>query len=156
MFKYRVSCLILILLVSGVLPTAVCAQKDEGFVSLRRSLGVMFLGGSAFMVKQGIDFRSEADDLYSRYQAAEIADEADRLYSRTNNRDVKSQVSLAIAGAFAVSGFRFLFFGKDGKDNDEMKFESRQFIYESSLNNVFLEPRATNGGFGFSLSRKFF
>ena len=56
------------------LPPSVYAEKDEGFVSFRSGLGMIFLGGSALMVKQGIDFRNEADDLYLRYQTAEIAD----------------------------------------------------------------------------------
>jgi len=154
MSNYRVSSTILVLIVYMALPPSVYAEEDEGFVSFRSGLGIIFLGGSALMVKQGIDFRNEADDLYLRYQTAEIAEEADRLYSRTNNRDVKSQVSLAIAGAFAVSGFRFLFFGED--DNDKVNIESRQFVYETLGNNVFLDSRATIGGFGVFIGRKFF
>ncbi len=154
MSNYRVSRTILVLIVYMALPPSVYAEKDEGFVSFRTGLGMIFLGGSALMVKQGIDFRNEADDLYLRYQTAEIAEEADRLYSRTNNRDVKSQVSLAIAGAFAVSGFRFLFFGED--DNDKANIESRRFFYDTMGNNVFLDARATIGGFGVFLGRKFF
>ena len=156
MSDYRVSrtILSLALLVYVVLPPSIYAENDEGFISFRSSLGIIFLGGSALMVKQGIDFRNEADDLYLRYQTAEIAEEADRLYSRTNNRDVKSQVSLAIAGAFAVSGFRFLFFGED--DNDKANIESWRFVRETLGPNVFLDSRATIRGFGVFLGRKFF
>ena len=154
MSNYRVSRTILALIVCMSLPPSVYGEKGEGFVSFRSGLGIIFLGGSALLVKQGIDFRNEADDLYLRYQIAEIPEEADRLYSRTNNRDVKSQVSLAIAGAFAVSGFRFLFFGED--DNDKANIESRRFVYQTLRNNVFLDSRITTGGFGVFLGRKFF
>ena len=86
----------------------VAAEEGQRFFTARRSLGLLFLGGSAALVKQGIDFNSEADELYARYQAADTAEDADRLYARTNNRDIKSQVSWALAAAFAVSGVRLI------------------------------------------------
>ena len=64
--------------------------------------------GSAALLKQGMDFHDEADELYALYEAAETPEDADRLYARTNNRDIKSQVSWALAGAFAVSGLRLI------------------------------------------------
>jgi hypothetical protein len=146
----------LFLVISFLFSSSVFAQKKDGVRSFRSSLGIVFLGGSAFMVKQGIDFRNEADDLYSRYQASRIADEADRLYSRTNNRDIKSQVSLAIAGAFAISGVRFLFFAEDGEADEDTDAKKREFLDTSTGNNVFIKPALKIGGFGVSLSRKFF
>ena len=153
---YKLYATFLVLVISFLFSSSVFAQKNDGVRSFRGSLGIVFLGGSAFMVKQGIDFRNEADDLYSRYQASKIADEADRLYSRTNNRDVKSQVSLAIAGAFAISGVRFLFFGEDGEADEDTYAKKREFIDTSTGNDVFIKPALTIGGFGVSLSRKFF
>ncbi len=89
----------------------VAAEEGQGFLTARRSLGLLFIGGSAALVKQGFDFNSEADELYARYQAADTAEDAVRLYERTNNRDVKSQVSWALAAAFTVSGVRLLLQG---------------------------------------------
>ncbi len=83
-------------------------EEIQGFFTARRSLGLMFLGGSAVLLKQGMDFHDEADELYALYEAAETPEDADRLYARTNNRDIKSQVSWALAGAFAVSGVRLI------------------------------------------------
>ncbi len=156
MRKYSQYATFLFPVISFLFCSSVFAQKNNGIHSFKDGLGIVFLGGSAFMVKQGIDFRNEADDLYSRYQASKIADEADRLYSRTNNRDVKSQVSLAVAGAFAISGFRFLFFGEDAETNEDTHAKTREFIDTSLSNNVFIEPDMTIGGFGVSLIRKFF
>jgi hypothetical protein len=146
----------LFFVVSLLFASSSSAQKNVDIRSFRGSLGIIFIGGSAFMVKQGIDFRNQADNLYSRYKLSKSPDEADRLYSRTNNRDVKSQVSLAIAGAFAISGFRFLFFGEDGEANKEVLFRTTEFTKTSSDNNVFLEPEILIGGLSVSLSRKFF
>ena len=65
------------------------AEDGQGIITSRRSLGIVFIGGSLFLTNQGFDFRSEADDLYEKYKKAGTAEEADRLYTRTNNRDVK-------------------------------------------------------------------
>lgn len=102
----------------GAVVQPVAAQEDQRFFTARRSLGLLFLGGSAALVKQGIDFNSEADELYARYRAADTAEDADRLYARTNNRDIKSQVSWALAAAFAVSGVRLIWQEGDAAARD--------------------------------------
>ena len=153
MLNYQLSTIVLLITAFFTLTPSVFAEKNQGAFSGRKSLGLIFLGGSILMVKQGIDFRNEADDLYSRYQAAELADEADKLYSRTNNRDIKSQVSLAVAGAFAISGFRFLFFSKDKSDSH---LASSQLLYENSARNIYLESREIFGGVAISLRRNLF
>ena len=86
----------------------VVAEEGQRFFTARRSLGLMFLGGSAALLKQGMDFNDDANELYALYEVAETPEDADRLYARTNNRDIKSQVSWALAGAFAVSGLRLI------------------------------------------------
>ena len=153
MLNYQLSTITLLLTAFFTVSPSVFAEENQVTFGGRKGLGLIFLGGSVLMVKQGIDFRNEADDLYSRYQAAELADEADKLYSRTNNRDVKSQVSLAVAGAFAISGFRFLFFSKDKNDTH---VSSNQFLYENSAKNIYLEYREIFGGLAISLRRNVF
>jgi hypothetical protein len=74
----------------------------------RRLMGMAFLGGSALLVRKGYDYHNDADDLYALYKEADEPEDADRLYSRTTNRDVKSQVSWALAAAFAFSGMRMV------------------------------------------------
>ena len=58
------------------------AEVSQGFFTARRSLGLMFLGGSAALLKQGMDFHDEADELYALYEAAETPEDADRLYAQ--------------------------------------------------------------------------
>ena len=60
------------------------------------------------MVIQGLEFKDEADGFYSRYKKATDPQDIDRFYQRTNNRDIKSQISLALAAAFAVNGLRLI------------------------------------------------
>ncbi|MFA6110660.1 MAG: hypothetical protein WDA75_18020 [Candidatus Latescibacterota bacterium] len=98
----------IISLLLAVLLAEPATAAGEGWFGARRVLGLAFLGGSAVLVKQGFDFKDEADSFYDRYKVATDAAEIDRLYQRTNNRDVKSQVSWALGGAFAVSGLRLL------------------------------------------------
>ena len=79
-----------------------------GLLSARRLTGIAFLGGSLVLLKKGNDYHDEADELYYRYERADRADETERLYDKTTNRDVKSQVSWALAAAFAVNGVRLV------------------------------------------------
>ncbi len=72
-------------------------------ITVRRAVGVVFLGGSAFLTLQGFDYKDEADEFYDRYQKAIDPVEIDRLYQRTTNRDVKSQISWSLAAGFAFS-----------------------------------------------------
>ena len=102
--------LVSVFLVLSILSLAASpAVEAKSFFTLRRSFGLVFLGGSALFGKQAWDYRSEADDFYERYKTAETSREADQLYRKTTNRDVKSQISLALSVAFAVSSLRLLF-----------------------------------------------
>ncbi|MEC8932033.1 MAG: hypothetical protein VYB08_11460 [Candidatus Latescibacterota bacterium] len=80
-------------------------------VTPRRIVGVAFLGGSAVLAQKGFDLHDEADEFYSAYEDATDRAEIERLYQRTTNRDVKSQVSWALAAAFGVTGVRLLLTG---------------------------------------------
>lgn len=119
-------------------------EKQRSFIG-RRSLGVLFIGGSLALVKQGFSFSNEADDLYAKYRKAGSAEEADRLYTRTNNRDVKSQVSWALAAAFALSGTRLLLSKDAGSYRNEKVTPG--FLLETQL-----QPR----GIALQLKRRFF
>ena len=89
-------------------PTAVQAAELRSFLTVRRALGLGFLGGALLLTRQGLDYRRQANDLYDLYKASNDPTEASSLYQRTTNRDVKSQVSLALAAACAVSGVRLI------------------------------------------------
>jgi len=114
-------------------------------------LGFLFLGSSLALTKQGFDFRNEADDLYARYNKADSEEEIGRLYSRTNNRDIKSQVSWALAAAFAVSGARLLLSDKDGASLSE-----KRFFQPTMAPGFSLEPQLERRHLGLSLMRRFF
>ncbi len=88
-------------------PTPADAE-GPGLVTGRRLAGLVFLGGSAALAKKGFDYHREADDLYARYEESQDPEEATRLYTRTTNRDVKGQMSWAVAVAFAFSSARLL------------------------------------------------
>lgn len=77
-------------------------------LTLRRALGLASLGGGVALAVKGFEYRDDADGFYDAYQVAKDPVEIDRLYQRSTNRDVKSQVSWALAGAFAISGVRLL------------------------------------------------
>ena len=77
-------------------------------VTVRRTLGLAFLGGSAALTMKGMDWHQEADDFYDEYKMATDQEEIARLYQRTTNRDVKAQVSWAMAAAFGISGLRLI------------------------------------------------
>lgn len=82
--------------------------EGRGLFTGRRLAGLVLLGGSAALTKKGFDYHRDADELYKLYKESEDPDEAARLYSRTTNRDVKSQMSWAVAVAFAFSSARLL------------------------------------------------
>ena len=82
--------------------------EGKGLFTTRRLMGVVFLGGSAALAKKGFDYHKDADELYELYEGASEPEEAVRFYDRTTNRDVKSQVSWALAAAFALSGARLV------------------------------------------------
>ena len=84
------------------------------FVSARRTVGLTFLGAGAALAVKGFDYREEADAFYADYQRAVDPIEINRLYQRTTNRDIKAQVSWALAAACGIGGLRLLATG-DGK-----------------------------------------
>lgn len=92
-------------------PPAPATAEIGDIVTVRRALGLAFVGGSAALTAQGFDYRRQADDFYGSYKAAVDPVEIDRLYQRTTNRDVKAQVSWALAAAFGISGLRLLLTG---------------------------------------------
>ena len=139
------------LLCGHILVRPVAAEAGQSTFNSRRSLGIVFIGGSLFLTKQGFDFRSEADGLYEKYQKAGTAEEADRLYTRTNNRDVKSQVSWALATAFALSGTRLLLAKGDSAPRMARGVESSH-----SKPGFALEPQIEIRRLGFRLKRRFF
>ncbi len=150
MHKTFVVVLVALLGVGGVLEP-VGAEEGQSFLSSRRSLGFVFLGSSLVLTKQGLDFRDEADKLYTRYKLADSPEDADRLYARTNNRDIKSQVSWALAAAFAVSGVRLLLHSSDGVSAQQNKsWQSTQTLGYS------LEPQVESRRLGLALKRTFF
>ena len=126
------------------------AEEGQGFFTARRSLGLMFLGGSAALLKQGMDFHDEADELYALYEAAETPEDADRLYARTNNRDIKSQVSWALAGAFAVSGVRLIL--RSGTPSSA-RYGRPHTRTEPA---TYVEPHVSSGRLGVVLKQSFF
>ncbi len=87
-------------------------QGDSGgLFTVRRSLGVVFLAGSVVLVSQGFDLKDEADEFYDAYEAATDPAEIEKFYQRTTNRDVRSQVSWALAAAFGITGLRLALTG---------------------------------------------
>ena len=139
------------LLCGHLLVRPAAAEVGQGIITSRRSLGIVFIGGGLFLTKQGFDFRSEADDLYEKYKKAGTAEEADRLYTRTNNRDVKSQVSWALAAAFALSGTRLLL-----AKGDSSKRMATGVTVPGSKPGFSLEPQIEPQRVGFQLKRRFF
>ncbi len=83
----------------------------SGLITFRRTLGLAFLAGGAALTARGFDYKDEADAFYEAYKAADDQAEIQKLYQRTTNRDVKSQVSWALAAACGVTGLRLLFTG---------------------------------------------
>ncbi len=97
--------------VTIILLVAVAIQAEAGigdFVSARRTLGLAFLGAGTALAVKGFDYREEADAFYADYQRAVDPIEINRLYQRTTNRDIKAQVSWALAAACGVGGLRLL------------------------------------------------
>ena len=83
----------------------------SGLITFRRALGLAFLAGGAALTARGFDYKDEADAFYEAYKAADNQAEIQKLYQSTTNRDVKSQVSWALAAACGATGLRLLFTG---------------------------------------------
>ena len=107
-------------------PAAPASAEIGDVITVRRALGLVFVGGSAALTVQGFDYRSEADDFYGAYKVAVDRVEIDRLYQRTTNRDVKAQVSWALAAAFGISGLRLLLTGDgDMRETTDLHSDAR-------------------------------
>lgn len=120
-----------------------------GLFSARRSLGVAFLAGSAFLALQGNDFKDEADRFYDQYEAASDPDEIARFYQRTTNRDVKSQVSWALAAAVGITGLRLVLTG-----NDSSTEQLSHKVHSASALTV--APNVTSRVVGLRLQSRFY
>ena len=95
-------------------PAAIQGSEPDGsgsLITFRRTLGLAFLAGGAALTARGFDYKDEADAFYEAYKAADDQADIQKLYQRTTNRDVKSQVSWALAAACGVTGLRLLFTG---------------------------------------------
>ena len=121
-----------------------------GLVTKRRTLGVAFLAGSAVLAAKGFDYKDQADEFYDLYEAATDEAEIDKFYQRTTNRDVKSQVSWALATAFGITGLRLVFTGGDRFAPAAVPASS------SSRVGLLLVPSATPGTVGLHLQRRFY
>lgn len=152
------ACVVTAILLCGLLICRPVMAGERGFFTPRRSLGLAFLGGSALLAKEGMDFKTEADDFFERYEKATDPTEIDRLYRRTNNRDVKSQVSWALSAAFAVSGLRLVFIG--GAEKSSERLQSARAEKDSpvigAVRGIEFESRLDPGRIGFSLKKRFF
>ena len=134
-------------------------QTVTQVITVQRVVGLAFLGGSAALAARGFDFRDEADEFYDRYQAATDPIEIEHLYQRTTNKDVKSQVSWALAGAFAISGARLLLTGDRGGDRltERSVLHKRTTQKHSESNRLSILPRLRRRpGVGIELRKPFF
>lgn len=89
--------------------------STKGPFTVRRTLGAAFLAGGVVLALQGFDLKDEADGFYESYESATDLAEIEKFYQRTTNRDVKSQVSWALAAAFGITGLRLALTGGDSE-----------------------------------------
>jgi len=146
-------------------PTASHAEPGD-LVTARRTLGLAFLGGSAAMAWKGLDFHSEADDFYQGYRTAVDPVEIDKLYQRTTNRDVKAQVSWAMAAAFGISGLRLILVGDGGSagtpptssldDDDGASPAAGREAVTPSPTQLVLQPAIAEGKVELELHHRFY
>lgn len=142
------------------LASSIPASAEIGnIVTVRRALGLAFVGGSAALAAQGFDYRREADDFYDAYEVAADPVEIDRLYQRTTNRDVKAQVSWALAAAFGISGLRLLLTG-DGDlpetAGSQGNARARPVAVRPPPPMLSLDPIADGRQVGLQLNHRFF
>ena len=96
--------------------------QAKSFFTSRRTFGVLFLGGSAFMAKKAVDFRRDANRTYDDYKLARTSDEAERLFDRTGEYDTKSKMSVGLSIVLLASGLRMIL----SSDVDEGSAKIRQ------------------------------
>ena len=97
--------------------------EARSFFTTRRTFGILFLGGSAYMAKRAIDYKRDANDNYAAYKAATDTREAERLFNRTSDRDTKSQMSIGFSAILLISGLRLLM--HSGVDDKMPKIDRR-------------------------------
>ena len=140
----------------------VSGSEGERLFSARRLIGTAFIGGSFLLLRKGNDYHDEADELYERYEQADRVDEAERLYDRTTNRDVKSQVSWALAAAFAVNGVRLVLTSYGHRQNSQPRRRASPVDFapapgpvRDSAPGLWVEPWYDSGRLGLRLARSF-
>ncbi len=99
------------------------AAEARSFFTARRTFGVLFLGGSAYMAKRAIDYKRDANDIYEAYKATKDTREAEQLFNRTSDRDTKSMMSVGFSAILLISGLRLLM--HSGVDDKMPKIDRR-------------------------------
>lgn len=147
---------------SGISPSlssgaAVLSQdntRGPGFISKRRSLGAVFIASGVLLAMQGFDYKDEADSFYDAYELATDAAEIEKFYQRTTNRDVKSQVTWALAAAFGVTGLRLVLTGgSSATETTRSKAMTQRPTIQQPL--ISLVPAVTTRTVGLQLQRHF-
>lgn len=111
--------------------------EARSFFTARRTFGVLFLGGSAYMAKRAIDYKRDANDIYHAYKAAKDAREAEQLFNRTSDRDTKSMMSVGFSAILLISGLRLLIHSgvddKMSKNDRRIKIDLNSDIRKKSV-----------------------
>lgn len=118
---YKVCCVVLA--TAFFLGCLAPVAEARSFFTARRTFGILFLGGSAYMAKRAIDYKRDANDNYEAYKAATDTREAERLFDRTSDRDTKSQMSIGFSAILLISGLRLLM--HSGVDDKMPKIDRR-------------------------------
>ncbi len=118
---YKVCCVVLA--TAFFLGCLAPVAEARSFFTARRTFGILFLGGSAYMAKRAIDYKRDANDNYEAYKAATVAREAEQLFNRTSDRDTKSQMSIGFSAILLISGLRLLM--HSGVDDKMPKIDRR-------------------------------
>ena len=118
---YKVCCVVLA--TAFFLGCLAPVAEARSFFTARRTFGILFLGGSAYMAKRAIDYKRDANDNYEAYKAATDEQEAERLFNRTSDRDTKSQMSIGFSAILLISGLRLLM--HSGVDDKMPKIDRR-------------------------------
>ena len=130
--------------------------ESGGFFTTRRTLGVAFLAGSALLAGKGLDFNDEADEFYGSYESATDPAEIEKFYQRTTNRDVKSQVTWALAAAFGITGLRLALTGDEPATARQSSGTNSSVTTRAAQPYLTLTPAVTPRVVGLRLQRHFF
>lgn len=107
-----------LLLAGGMMPQT---SEAGSVISVRRTFTLLFLGGSGYLGFKAMDYRRDANRLYSQYRQAATSEQATTLFRRTSDRDTKSQISLVLSGALLVAGLRLALWGGSDKGEEPAK-----------------------------------